>query len=84
MTNTLRVRFDGKVLIPEGPVDLPINRPLNLRVEPAGQPQSEEGPRVLEELLDALDQLPYDPDSPRDGAAQHDHYLYGTPKRDNS
>ena len=30
---TLKAHFDGKVLVPDEPVDLPINRPLELRVE---------------------------------------------------
>ena len=32
-------------------------------------------------LLEELRQLPENPDWPADGAAQHDHYLYGTPKQ---
>jgi len=32
-------------------------------------------------LLEMLDKLPVNPDLPEDFAEQHDHYLYGTPKR---
>jgi hypothetical protein len=35
----------------------------------------------LLDLIDQLDRLPGDPDWPEDAAAQHDHYLYGAPKR---
>jgi hypothetical protein len=32
-------------------------------------------------LVKLLEELPDNPDAPTDGAAQHDHYLYGLPKR---
>ena len=34
----------------------------------------------LMDLVELAYQFPINPDAPRDGAAQHDHYLYGTPK----
>jgi hypothetical protein len=73
----LRAHFDGKVLVPEGPVDLPTGRVLEIQVEdvedkPAG---------ILSELATWAATLPQDPKSPTDAAAQHDHYLYGTPKK---
>jgi len=37
--------------------------------------------KPLLKLLKALEALPDNPDWPVDGAAQHDHYLYGLPKR---
>ena len=79
MVTTLRATFDGKVLVPDGAVDLRINTPLvfDVRVEePAGEPR----PGLLT-LLELADQFPPNPDAATDGAAQHDHYLYGTPKR---
>jgi hypothetical protein len=33
---TLRARFDGRVFVPEGPVDLPRGEVLELRVEKVG------------------------------------------------
>jgi len=73
MTTTLRVRFDGKVITPMEPADLPIGREFEIQVsDPLKMP--------LQELGELLDQLPFDPDMPPDAAAQHDHYLYGTPK----
>jgi predicted DNA-binding antitoxin AbrB/MazE fold protein len=41
----------------------------------------QERQRTLAKLLEVLDQMPDNPDWPPDGAAQHDHYLYGMPKR---
>jgi hypothetical protein len=36
MIRSFRVHFDGKVLVPETPVDLPQNQPLTVSVEPTG------------------------------------------------
>jgi hypothetical protein len=35
---TLRAKFDGRVLIPIGPVDLPTNRELEIQVHELGDP----------------------------------------------
>lgn len=74
---TLRAKFDGRVLIPEEPVDLPVGKVLEVQVETVDEPAL----HGLTKLIEELDQLPSDPDAPTDGAEQHDHYLYGTPKR---
>ena len=77
---TLKAHFDGRVLVPEEAVDLPLHRTLEIRVEDApSETQSANLP--LAALADWAEQLPDNPDSPTDGAAQHDHYLYRTPKR---
>jgi hypothetical protein len=34
----IRGHFDGKVIVPDEPVDLPRNQPLIIRVEPSGEP----------------------------------------------
>jgi hypothetical protein len=34
MTCTVRAHFDGKAIIPDEPVDLPVGKPLQLTVEP--------------------------------------------------
>ena len=85
MTTTLRVRFDGKVIVPIGPADLPTDREFEMQVSDASLAEGSDRP--LLRLGQALDQLaaefPPDPNAPTDGAAQHDHYLYGTPKRVN-
>ena len=79
---TLTAHFDGKVLIPDKPVKLPMNCALEVRVQPLqnGVPLSGED-RPLLKLLKSLGELPDNPDWPADGAAQHDHYLYGLPKK---
>ncbi len=65
--------FDGKVVVPEEPVDLQPGERLIVKVErvPAE-------PSSLEWMAkNAIS----DPSLPTDGSYQHDHYLYGTPKK---
>jgi hypothetical protein len=73
---TIIARFDGKVFIPEGVVELPPGRRVHMTVQPEDEIRA-----ANLAFLAELEQLPDDPDWPADGAAQHDHYLYGTPKR---
>jgi len=75
MTKTLTAVFDGQVLRPEGPVDLKPNARYQLIIE-----------REVREIGDqdaweTLEQLAGTVQGPDDWAAEHDHYLYGTPKR---
>lgn len=52
MTRALKAHFDGKVLVPDEPVDLPVNEPLQLVVS------SENGsgrPSNIEDRLRALE-----------------------------
>lgn len=74
-----RAQFDGQVLIPDGPVNLPTGCSLEVRVTPIESNQGEDLP--LQRLAVLLAQFPTNPEAPSDGSAQHDHYLYGTPKR---
>jgi len=73
----LRAHFDGKVLIPSAPVDLPVGQELELHVTPVADPSE---PTLLQRLAKLSKELPSNPHAPTDGAAQHDHYLYGLPK----
>ena len=79
MTTRLKVRYDGRVLVPQEPVDLPQGRLLEVELQPIDDGNERTG---LSKLADELAKLPSDPNSPTDMAAQHDHYLYGKPKRD--
>jgi len=74
----LKAHFDGKVLVPDEPVNLPVNCALEVHVQPVQEAVAE---KPLLKLLSELEELPDNPDWPADGAAQHDHYLYGLPKR---
>jgi hypothetical protein len=73
MTQTIAAHFDGKVIVPDELVQLPVGQPLRIRLELADSPS----PRFAD-LLDFAADLP---DAPPDLAAQHDHYLYGSPPR---
>jgi hypothetical protein len=73
MTRTLTAHFDGKVIVPDEPVQLPIGQRLQVQVELADAPAA----RFADLLQFAADL----PDAPPDLAAQHDHYLYGNPRR---
>lgn len=73
---TVKARFDGRVFIPEQPVDLPAETVVDLSVTPSSPAK----PPLLE-LVELLAQFPDDPDMPPDAAMQHDHYLYGLPKK---
>jgi hypothetical protein len=75
----LKAHFDGKVLVPDEPVDLPIDCVLEVQVRTL--PDSSPEDRPLMNLVKLLEALPDNPNAPTDGAAQHDHYLYGLPKR---
>jgi len=80
MTTHLRARYDGRVLVPEQPVDLPVGHQLVVQiisVREDGSPSK----GLLESLAELAETLPQNPDAPADGAAEHDHYLYGVPKQ---
>jgi hypothetical protein len=76
---TLKARFDGRVFVPESPVDLPVGTELEIAI--VAHPAPPAPPSSLARLAEIAEQLPDNPDLPTDLAEQHDHYLYGTPKR---
>jgi hypothetical protein len=79
MTKTVHAIFDGRVFRPEDAVDLKINKRYRLKIEPLWD----------EELIESAETDPaFDLASLAvntgisDLASNHDHYLYGTPKKD--
>jgi len=76
---TLKVHYDGRVLVPDEPVDLPLNRPLELSVVSLDKPFNT--PAALDKLAALAQNRPARASNHTDLAAQHDHYLYGVPKR---
>lgn len=91
---TVKAKFDGRVFVPEEPVDLPVGYELEIAIEaPPGNgaeptvdalPSENGGKRpktALQQLAEIARQFPPNPDLPRDYAAQIDHYLYGLPKQ---
>jgi hypothetical protein len=88
MTQIVTAHFDGKVIVPDEPVQLPVGAPLRIAVElqELGQVvdkvQKQDSEAASEPRFAGLLSLAADlPDAPPDLAAQHDHYLYGSPKR---
>jgi len=77
---TIKARFDGRAFVPESPVELPVGYTLEIPIPASPPPAPESSSKPLAELSEALGRLPANPEWPADGAAQHDHYLYGTPK----
>jgi hypothetical protein len=74
---TIRAHFDGRVLVPDEPLNLPANQPL--RVVVYAESDSEFPLAGLAHLAQTYSPVDH---WPSDGAKQVDHYLYGTPKRD--
>jgi hypothetical protein len=75
---TIKARFDGRVFVPEEPVNLPVGHVLEIAITPPPATAGSQPP--LRQLAELMENLPPNADWPEDGAAQHDHYLYGTPK----
>jgi hypothetical protein len=73
MAMSFSAHFDGRVIVPDQPLALPIGEKLQVRVESSGVPSGQ-----FADLAQFAADLP---DSPGDLSAQHDHYLYGAPKR---
>jgi hypothetical protein len=73
MSTVFSAHYDGHVIVPDQPVSLPIGQKLQLRVEPPAE-HSGQFANLAEFAADL-------PDSPGYLSTQHDHYLYGTPKR---
>lgn len=73
MNQTITAVFDGRVLRPDAPLDLEPNKRYVLTIEST--------PTHEDNAWDALESLAGTVDAPSDWATEHDHYLYGTPKR---
>ncbi|MDA1054847.1 MAG: hypothetical protein O3C40_30860 [Planctomycetota bacterium] len=78
--SSVRAHFDGRVFVPDSAVDLPVGYTLEIPI-PSSQDSQGPGSYSLAELAIQLEKLPANPEWPADGAAQHDHYLYGTAKK---
>lgn len=71
--------FDGHKICPDEPISLPENVPLRITVDTAAaEPSNANGPLNLFDHLEAETGLI---EGPTDWATEHDHYLYGAPKK---
>jgi predicted DNA-binding antitoxin AbrB/MazE fold protein len=76
MAITVEAVYENGVLKPIQPLPLKEHERVSVTIE-------ERGPTLVERLVALADALPPEVVEtwPTDGASQHDHYLYGTPKR---
>ncbi len=76
MTKTIQAVFDGETLRPTKPLDLEPNTRYRISIElPSPQENSSRN------AWDELEAMTGSVEAPQDWAQEHDHYLYGTPKR---
>lgn len=75
MARVVTAVFDGQVFHPTEPVDLPVNTEYRLTIDEPEPTDAEAEFPLLKYLKLAR------PLGVTDLAEQHDHYLYGTPKR---
>lgn len=76
---TVHAVYQDGVFRPSDPVDLPENSQVQITIQ--SKPSPGQAQRTLSYLARIAGEFPDNPDLPADLAAQHDHYLYGTPKR---
>ncbi len=75
MIRTIEAFFDGRVLRPSSAVDLTPNKTYLLSIR---DPEAE----IVEgDAWDLLESFAGTIEGPEDWAEEHDHYLYGVPKR---
>jgi hypothetical protein len=72
---TLHAIFDGNVLRPEGLVDLELNVRYLVTIERKDETDKPN-------LWDTLNKFSGKVEGPEDWSKEHDHYLYGVPKRE--
>ena len=76
---TVNAHFDGKVIIPDEPLDLPPNQPLIISIEPVAEKRGAAEGSVLSWLAaNAVESNVL----PTDLADRHYHYLYGRSTKD--
>jgi hypothetical protein len=73
---TVKAHFDGKVIVPDEPLDLRPNQALKIQIELLEDEAEGSALAWIEANAVDSDALP------TDLAEQHDHYLYSRPKND--
>jgi hypothetical protein len=77
MNQSITVIFDGKVLHPEKPLTLTPNQKYKIIIESETElSNNQDGWDIIESLIGTVE-------APEDWAIEHDHYLYGLPKKYN-
>lgn len=75
MDKIVTVIFDGNVLLPDTPLDLTPNTRYVITIQEL-QKSSPSG-----DAWDVLEAMAGTVEAPPDWSSEHDHYLYGIPKR---
>jgi hypothetical protein len=78
MTKQLTVIFDGKVFHPETNIDFKSNTRYLISI----LSEAEIPEKTSEDAWDILEDMAGTIEAPEDWSKEHDHYLYGTPKRE--
>jgi len=84
MTITVDATYENGLLRPAEPLPFAENEKLRVTVEPQSKPTvSQSDVPIWEKILALTRDIPPEELAklPTDGASQHDHYIYGTPKR---
>ena len=77
---TFEAHSDGKVLVPDEPVELPAGTRYHVSAAPVDNAgEAEDGRSIWKFLLSMAGTA--EGDYPPDLARNHDHYLHGRPKR---
>ena len=58
LVQTIRAHFDGRVLVPVGPVDLPTGQLLEIEIRSVPAGRTDPLPGSPQAVLDAVDRLP--------------------------
>jgi hypothetical protein len=77
---TITVIFDGEVFRPETPINLERDQRYVITIKPESVPIMLT-PETTENSWDILEGMIGTVEAPPDWSKEHDHYLYGTPKR---
>jgi predicted DNA-binding antitoxin AbrB/MazE fold protein len=82
MTRSVDVIYDGEVFRPQQPLDLKANsrHTIEIQIDDAPAPVEPEA----KTLWEWLDEMSGTVEGPADWSEEHDHYLYGTPKKNGS
>ena len=68
-------RYDGNVITPDERVEIPMNIPLRVTIEPTTEKQAQQV--NWQRLLDLANECTVE--GPEDLAERHDHYAHGKP-----
>jgi hypothetical protein len=74
----VKAHFDGKVIVLDEEVDLPKDQPLLVDIQVAKARRKKKKQSVFDWIVENSVK---DDGLPADLGYQHDHYLYGTPKK---